>query len=145
MQYKARDGLELEGLLIRPVGYQKGKRYPLIIVAHGGPESHYRNEWLTAYDRPGQMAATRGYAVFNPNYRGITGRGVKFSQLGQGDPAGKEFDDLIDAVDFLIKMGLADPNKVGITGKSYGGYAASLGCYLLFSQICCCGNIFWDL
>ncbi len=127
LQYQARDGLKLEGLLIRPVGYQQGKRYPLIIVAHGGPESHYRNEWLTAYDRPGQMAATLGYAVFYPNYRGSTGRGVKFSQLGQGDPAGKEFDDLVDGVDFLIKIGLADPDKVGITGKSYGGYAAAWG------------------
>ncbi|MGK7915143.1 MAG: prolyl oligopeptidase family serine peptidase [Prochloraceae cyanobacterium] len=127
LKYKARDGLELEGILIRPVGYEEGKRYPLILVVHGGPESHYRHEWLTFYHQPGQMAATQGYLVFYPNYRGSTGRGVIFSQLGQGDPAGKEFDDLADAIDFLVQIGWADPDKVGITGKSYGGYAAAWG------------------
>jgi dipeptidyl aminopeptidase/acylaminoacyl peptidase len=63
--------------------------------------------------------------VFLPNYRGSTGRGVAFSELGQGDPAGKEFDDLVDAVDHLVAAGLADRSKVGVTGGSYGGYATA--------------------
>ena len=123
--YKARDGLELQGVLIKPLGYKEGSRVPLVLDVHGGPESHVRNGWLTGYSLPGQVLAARGIAVFLPNYRGSTGRGVEFSKLGQGDPAGKEFDDLIDAVDHFIKVGLADKDKVGVTGGSYGGYATA--------------------
>lgn len=123
--HHARDGLELEGVLIRPLDAIAGRRYPLILCVHGGPEAHESNGWLTNYGRPGQMAAARGMAVFYPNYRGSTGRGVAFSKLGQGDPAGKEFDDLVDAVDHLVSTGLVDESKVGITGGSYGGYATA--------------------
>src|SRR5438552_16067535 len=66
-------------------------------------------------------------AVFYPNYRGSTGYGVEFSMKGQKDAAGKEFDDLVDGVDHLVKMGLVDEKKVGITGGSYGGYATAWG------------------
>jgi dipeptidyl aminopeptidase/acylaminoacyl peptidase len=125
VKFKARDGLALEGLLIHPLEEKKGERYPLILVVHGGPEGHYRNGWLTSYSDPGQVAAARGFAVFYPNYRGSTGRGVTFSKMGQGDPAGKEFDDLVDAVDHLMASGLVDKAKVGITGGSYGGYATA--------------------
>ncbi len=125
--FKARDGLEIEGLLIRPLEKKSGQRVPLILTVHGGPESHYQNGWITRYAGPGQVAASRGFAVFYPNYRGSTGRGVEFSKLGQADYAGKEFDDLVDAVDHLIDMGLADKDRVGITGGSYGGFAAAWG------------------
>lgn len=125
IRHKARDGLELEGILIRPLDEVAGKRYPLILSVHGGPESHVSHGWLTAYGSPGQVAAARGFAVFYPNYRGSTGRGVAFSKLGQGDAAGKEFDDLVDAVDHLIEIGLVDRAKVGVTGGSYGGYATA--------------------
>ena len=125
VKFKARDGLALEGVLIRPLDEKKGERYPLIVYVHGGPEGHHSNGWLTGYGEPGQVAASRGYAVFYPNYRGSTGRGVAFSKMGQGDPAGREFDDLVDAVDHLIATGLADKSKVGITGGSYGGYATA--------------------
>ncbi|MBI3819707.1 MAG: S9 family peptidase [Planctomycetes bacterium] len=128
VEYKARDGLELQGILIRPLDEEKGKQYPLIVVVHGGPEAHNRNGWLTNYSNPGQVAAARGYAVFYPNYRGSTGRGVEFSKMGQGDPAGKEFDDIVDGVDYLIKTGLVNKDKVGITGGSYGGYATAWCC-----------------
>jgi dipeptidyl aminopeptidase/acylaminoacyl peptidase len=123
--YKARDGLELQGVLIRPLDVAAGARVPLVLDVHGGPESHVRNGWVTSYSMPGQVLAARGIAVFCPNYRGSTGRGVAFSKLGQGDPAGKEFDDLIDAVDHFVASGLADPAKVGVTGSSYGGYATA--------------------
>jgi dipeptidyl aminopeptidase/acylaminoacyl peptidase len=123
--FTARDGLRLEGMLIRPLDEVPGKRYPLILYVHGGPEAHETNGWLTSYGKPGQVAAARGFAVFYPNYRGSTGRGVAFSKLGQGDPAGKEFDDLVDAVDHLVSAGIADPKKAGITGGSYGGYATA--------------------
>jgi dipeptidyl aminopeptidase/acylaminoacyl peptidase len=125
--WKARDGLELQGLLIYPLNYVEGRKYPLIMSVHGGPESHEPNGWLTSYSRPGQVAAARGFAVFYPNYRGSTGRGVEFSKLGQADAAGKEFDDLIDGIDHLVAKGLVDPKRVGITGGSYGGYASAWG------------------
>jgi len=125
LSLKARDGVEIDGILIYPMNYQKGQRYPLILSVHGGPESHDKDGWLTKYSRPGQMAAAKGYLVFHPNYRGSTGKGVEYSQLGQNDFAGKEFDDLIDFKDHLVKLGLVDVKKVGITGGSYGGYAAA--------------------
>ncbi len=125
--WTARDGVELQGILIRPVNEQRGQRYPLILQVHGGPENHFRNGWVTGYSRAGQLAANRGFAVFYPNYRGSTGRGLAFSKLSQGDPAGKEFDDLVDAVDHLVANGLVDTKRVGITGGSYGGYATAWG------------------
>ncbi|HEY3387835.1 MAG TPA: S9 family peptidase [Saprospiraceae bacterium] len=123
VKYKAKDGLEIEGLLIRTLHEEGGKKYPLITIVHGGPEAHFNNGWLTAYSNPGQTGAAEGYAVFYPNYRGSTGRGVKFTLTSQGDPAGKEFDDVVDGVDYLIASGLVDATKVGVTGGSYGGYA----------------------
>lgn len=123
--HKARDGLELHGILIHPLDRKEGVRYPLIMCVHGGPEAHISNGWLTRYSYAGQVGAARGFAVFYPNYRGSTGRGVAFSMLGQGDAAGKEFDDLVDAKNHLVEIGLVDGKKVGVTGGSYGGYATA--------------------
>lgn len=139
--HKARDGVELQGILIHPLDEQPGVRYPLILSVHGGPEAHESNGWLTNYSRPGQMAAAQGIAVFYPNYRGSTGRGVAFAKSSQGDAAGKEFDDLVDAVDALIAMGLVDKDKVGITGGSYGGYATAW-CSTRFSERFAAGVMF---
>lgn len=123
VSWKARDGLELHGILIRPL--KESGAHPLVLSVHGGPEAHEMDGWLTNYSRPGQMLAEKGIAVFYPNYRGSTGRGVAFSKLGQGDAGGKEFDDLVDAVDHFVKAGLADTKKIGVTGGSYGGYATA--------------------
>ncbi|HQR46010.1 MAG TPA: S9 family peptidase [Thermoanaerobaculia bacterium] len=125
VRWTARDGLPLEGILVRPLDEKPGERVPLILAVHGGPEGHDRNGWLTSYSNPGQVAAARGFAVLYPNYRGSTGRGVAFSKMGQKDPAGKEFDDLVDAVDHLVAAGLVDKGRVGVTGGSYGGYATA--------------------
>ena len=125
ISFRARDGLTLEAVLIRPLTEIVGQAPPLIVSVHGGPEAHELDGWLTSATKPGQVAAARGFAVLYPNYRGSTGRGVEFSKLDHGDPAGREFDDLVDAVDYLIERKLADPEKVGVTGGSYGGYAAA--------------------
>jgi len=125
VEYEARDGLALQGLLIRPLDEEQGQRYPLIVVVHGGPESHYSNGWLTAYSRPGQFGAAEGYAVLYPNYRGSTGRGVAFSKLDQADYAVNEFNDLVDGAKHLASTGLVDESKVGVTGGSYGGFASA--------------------
>lgn len=124
--YKTRDGaFDIQGILMYPLNYQAGNAVPLITVVHGGPEAHYTNGWLTAYSIPGQMATAKGYAVFYPNYRGSTGRGTEFTYSSQGDLAGKEFDDIVDGVDYLISQGIADKNRIGVTGGSYGGYASA--------------------
>jgi len=124
VRFKARDGLELEGIVL---GAGMGMDLPLVVYVHGGPEAHHQNGWQTSYSRPGQVAAARGMMVLHLNYRGSTGYGVPFSKLSQGDPAGKEFDDLIDGVDHLIELGWVDKDKVAITGGSYGGYATAWG------------------
>ena len=121
--YTARDGLELDAILIHPMKRERGGN-PLVVVAHGGPEAHYSNGWMSAYSRPGQVFAANGYAVIYPNYRGSTGRGVEFSKLGQHDYADEEFNDLVDAKRHLVEEGLVDTDRVGITGGSYGGYAS---------------------
>ncbi len=125
VRWTARDGLELEGVLIRPLNAVAGRSYPLIVHVHGGPEAHNRNGWLTSYSRPGQVAAARGIAVLYPNYRASTGRGVEFSMLDHADMGGREFDDIVDGVDHLIAAGTVDSTKVGVTGGSYGGYATA--------------------
>jgi len=126
VQYTARDGeFEIEGMLMYPLDYEDGNRVPVITVVHGGPEAHYSNGWLTGYSSPGQMATAKGYAVFYPNYRGSTGRGVEFAYSSQSDLSGKEFDDVVDGVDYLIDEGIADEDRVGVTGGSYGGYASA--------------------
>jgi len=126
IHYPARDGQEIEGLLLYPVNYQEGKAYPLVVFVHGGPESHYSNEWVTGYSTPGQVLAGKDYAVFYPNYRASTGYGVKFAmEKHLGQAAGTEFDDVADGIDYLVKQGIADKKRVGLGGGSYGGFAAA--------------------
>ncbi|MDX2199699.1 MAG: S9 family peptidase [Phycisphaerae bacterium] len=123
IEHTARDGTTLQGILFHPL--TGAKPAPLVMVVHGGPEAHNSNGWLTRYANPSHLLCERGYAVFFPNYRGSTGRGVAFSKMGQHDEAGKEFDDLVDAVDHLAKAGIIDRAKVGVTGGSYGGFATA--------------------
>jgi dipeptidyl aminopeptidase/acylaminoacyl peptidase len=125
IRYDARDGEVIEGVLVWPLDHDPEQRYPLILAVHGGPEAHVSNGWVTSYGNPGQTAAARGFAVFYPNYRGSTGRGVAFAKAHQRDAAGKEFDDLVDGVDHLIETGMVDRDKVGVTGGSYGGFATA--------------------
>jgi len=125
--YDARDGLEIHATLIYPINYEKGKKYPLICMIHGGPESALQNGWQTSYNRWGQIAAANGFFVFMPNYRAGSGRGVDFTMKGFGDAGGAEFTDVLDGIDFLVKQELIDKKRVGIGGGSYGGFFAALG------------------
>jgi dipeptidyl aminopeptidase/acylaminoacyl peptidase len=125
VRFAARDGLEIEGIRMRPVGQEEGRRYPLVIVAHGGPEAHYQDGWLTRYSEPGQILAGMGYVVWYPNYRASTGYGVEFAKADHGDPMGREFDDHLDAIAHFAAEGLVDPARVGVIGGSYGGYTAA--------------------
>jgi dipeptidyl aminopeptidase/acylaminoacyl peptidase len=123
--YEARDGLKVEGILVRPLDENEGSTYPLVVIVHGGPEGHLRHGWVTSYSRPGQLLAARGFAVFYPNYRGSTGRGVEYTKLHQADYAGGEFNDVVDGVEHLVASGLVNRNRVGVTGGSYGGFATA--------------------
>ncbi len=122
MVYHARDGLDIEAVLIYPVDYEPGKSYPVITYIHGGPEAANQNGWVTRYSIWGQVAAARGYFFFMPNYRAGSGRGVDFTMEGFGDLVGKEYDDVLDGIDHLIDIGYVDKKRVGIGGGSYGGY-----------------------
>lgn len=122
LTYEARDGKQIEGVLIYPLNFEEGKRYPLITYIHGGPEAAVQNGWVTRYSTWGQVAAARGYFVFMPNYRASSGRGVDFTMAGYGDLVGVEYDDVLDGIDYLIRQGAVDKDRVGIGGGSYGGY-----------------------
>lgn len=122
ISWKAKDGLEITGLLMLPLDYQPGTKYPCIVQVHGGPESAYVEGWTTSYVTWSELLAARGYVVFSPNYRGSTGRGVAYSKADHQDLAGTEFDDVLDGIDHLVQQGYVDPERVGIGGFSYGGY-----------------------
>ena len=123
LTYTARDGQQVEGVLIEPVGRTPRGGAPTILNVHGGPEAHESNGWQTAYSKPGHVAAGQGYAVFLPNYRGSTGYGTAFSKQHQGRYTDPEFTDIVDAKRALVEAGVADADRVGVTGGSYGGYA----------------------
>ncbi|MEM7666373.1 MAG: S9 family peptidase [Pseudomonadota bacterium] len=125
--YTARDGQQVEGVLILPVGGVPEGGAPTIMNIHGGPEAHESNGWQTGYSKPGHMAAGQGYAVFLPNYRGSTGYGVAFAKQHQGNYTDPEFTDIVDAKRALVAEGITDGDRTGITGGSYGGYASAWG------------------
>ena len=120
--FKARDGLELDGYLSLPKNYS-GKPVATIILPHGGPMSEDYEE----FDRFSAYLSNRGYAVFQPNYRGSSGRGYDFMMHAVGGYGLEMQDDLEDSVKYLIAEKIADPNNVAIVGASYGGYAALMG------------------
>lgn len=126
---KARDGLELVSYLTLPIGaaaeggLRPEKPLPLVLWVHGGPWS--RDTW--GYDPIHQWFANRGYAVLSVNFRGSTGFGKQFVNAANLEWGGKMHDDLIDAVEWAIREGIADPERVAIAGGSYGGYAALVG------------------
>ena len=118
----ARDGLPLHGFLTLPVGLAPEK-LPLVLVVHGGPWTH--DTW--GYSAQAQFLANRGYAVLQVNFRGSTGYGRQHTVAGIGEFAGAMQDDLLDAVSWAIDQGYADPERIGIMGASYGGYAVLVG------------------
>jgi Tol biopolymer transport system component/dienelactone hydrolase len=117
VHYHSKDGLSLAGILYKPVGYQAGKRYPAVILAHGGPEGQ-----VTLSIAPWSIfLADQGYVVLEPNFRGSTGYGERFRNANVEDSGGGEIDDIAASVKYLVDAGLADPKRVGISGGSHGG------------------------
>ena len=120
--YEASDGLEFRGILTLPPG-REPVGLPAIILPHGGPAAHDR----LAFDWWAQAFAARGYAVFQPNFRGSTGRGMAFQEAGEGEWGGKMQSDKSDGLKALTEAGIVDPTRACIMGASYGGYAALAG------------------
>ncbi|MEQ3549644.1 S9 family peptidase [Pseudonocardia nematodicida] len=122
VRFPARDGLELHAFLTLPVGVVP-QNLPLVLLVHGGPWAH--DMW--GYHPRAQFLASRGCAVLQVNFRGSTGYGRRHLTAAVGEFAGAMHDDLIDAVDWAVHRGYADPDRVGIFGGSYGGYATLVG------------------
>jgi dipeptidyl aminopeptidase/acylaminoacyl peptidase len=129
VRWKAKDGLEIEGLLIRPVGHSPEAGPPLLTYVHGGPQGGFAQaftpqRWpaVQAEPYPVQALAGLGYAVFCPNPRGSGGYGQKFRAANVKDWGHGDFDDIQAGIDHLVREGLADPDRLGIMGWSYGGY-----------------------
>lgn len=127
VRWRSHDGLEIEGILIKPVGFRSGVRYPVVVHVHGGPEGAETNGWFATYRSWGQLLAARGFVVVYPNYRGSFGRGVDFGRASRRDLMGKEWDDIETALDHVVALGIGDPHRAGIYGFSWGGYAAGWG------------------
>ena len=114
---RSKDGTEVHGLLTKPLGYKAGDKVPTILFIHGGPNGQDGHNF--AFER--QWFAAHGYAEINVNYRGSSGRGQDYAKAIFADWGHLEVMDLLGAVDEVVKMGVADPNKLGIGGWSYGG------------------------
>ncbi len=117
VSFKSKDGTEVHGLLTYPVGSVKGTKVPFLLRIHGGPNGQDQHSFSTEK----QLFAANGYAVLAVNYRGSSGRGQKFSRSIFADWGHYEVEDLQAGVDHVIKMGVADPEKLGVGGWSYGG------------------------
>ena len=120
--YKAADGMDIDGILTLPPG-REAKNLPVILLPHGGPRSHD----VAAFDWWAQAFASRGYAVFQPNFRGSTNRDEAFRNAGNGEWGRKMQTDISDGLAELVRQGIADPRRACIMGASYGGYAALAG------------------
>jgi dipeptidyl aminopeptidase/acylaminoacyl peptidase len=116
------DGVEIEGILTYPAGYQPGVRYPLVVEIHGGPSWQWEDRAMLDWHDWAQMLASRGYAVLMPNPRGSTGYGHAFQQMLQDDVGGGESRDLVAGALAMVERGIADQDRLGIAGWSWGGY-----------------------
>ncbi len=126
INWKSVDGLEIEGLLTYPDGYEQGRSYPLLLVIHGGPMGVFTRSFIAGSSPyPVAAFAAEGFMVLRCNIRGSNGYGRDFRYANYGDWGGMDYQDLMTGVDNLIELGLADPERLGVMGWSYGGYMSS--------------------
>jgi len=118
VRWKNPDGEEIEGVLVKPVDFRAGSRYPLILEPHGGPAGIQQ----TRFNGTWQVYAGRGYVVFAPNFRGSDGYGKAFIEANVGKWGVVDFQDIMSGVDHVISLGFVDPERMGVEGWSYGGY-----------------------
>ena len=126
IRWKSTDGRDIEGLLTYPVGYQAGQRVPLILNIHGGPAGVFQHTFIGGRGvYPLATFAAKGYAILRPNPRGSSGYGTAFRQANIKDWGFGDYQDLMTGVDAVVKMGVADENRLGVMGWSYGGFMTS--------------------
>ena len=116
--WKSPDGTDVEGILLKPAGYQPGTKYPMVVEIHGGPTGAFFNNFKDS----GHMWAGAGWAVLYPNPRGSTNYGEKFMRANVGDWGVGDYKDIMAGVDAVVARGIADPEKLAVMGWSYGGY-----------------------
>ncbi len=117
IEFRSRDGTPIEGFLVKPLDYVPGRSYPTILRIHGGPVYQFSFEFMPDW----QVYAAAGYAVVAANPRGSSGRGFEFSRAIYADWGNRDVEDVLAAVEHVVKLGLADPARLGIGGRSYGG------------------------
>ena len=120
-----KDGQTVYGVLVTPPDYKPGRPYPTIVEVHGGPQWAWWNGWLGSWHEWAQLLASNGYVVFLPNPRGSTGQGWQFGEGNLDDWGGMDFQDIMSGVDYLVDQKIADPDRLGIGGWSYGGFMTS--------------------
>jgi len=126
VRWKSSDGMEIEGVLNYPVNYRAGERVPLLLVIHGGPTGVFTQNFAAGPGLyPTAVFNARGYAVLRGNPRGSSGYGKKFRYANYKDWGGGDYKDLMAGVDHVVSMGVADPNRLGVMGWSYGGFMTS--------------------
>jgi len=122
IHYKSKDGTPIDGVIVKPIGWQPGKRYPTIVRVHGGPVYQYSREFM--YDW--QAYAAHGYAILAVNPRGSSGRGFEFAKVIWADWGNKDVQDVLAGIDHAVSMGIVDPKRIGVGGWSYGGILTNL-------------------
>ena len=134
IHWHAKDGSEIEGLLLKPRGFQEHKHYPLYVAVHGGPSGAWWQRYLGGceeYEKLFDPSAcwgnllNLGFIVLQPNPRGSSGYGMPFSLKNFGDLGGRDYQDIMSGVDFLVQQGIADPDHLAIGGWSFGGYMSA--------------------
>jgi dipeptidyl aminopeptidase/acylaminoacyl peptidase len=125
IQWKSTDGAQIEGVLIKPAGFDSSKRYPLLVVIHGGPTGVDTPALRADRYYPIEMFAAKGALILRPNYRGSAGYGEKFRSLNVRNLGVGDYWDVISGVDHLVAMGIADSDRVGAMGWSQGGYISA--------------------
>ncbi len=126
VQWKSADSRAIEGLLTMPVGYKTGDRVPLLVIAHGGPTGVFVQSCIVGRGPyPIAVFAAHGYAVLRCNVRGSSGYGKEFRYANYNDWGGGDYRDIMSGVDALVDQGIADPERLGVMGWSYGGYMTS--------------------
>src|SRR5215813_6239699 len=118
VRWKSKDGMDIEGVLTKPVGYAAGTKVPFLLNPHGGPTGASLDSW----NGTAQVLAANGFAVLQPNFRGSTGKGLAFAQANKNTWGKGDYEDCMTGVDAMIAKGIADPDRMGAFGWSYGGY-----------------------
>ena len=122
VKWKSRDGSDMEGMLWLPIGYEPGKRVPLLTELHGGPTGVTLDAFPTPRTYPVQVYLQNGIAVFSPNFRGSVNYGATIRMKNAKSQGEGDYDDVMTGIDHLIARGIADANRLGVMGWSYGGY-----------------------